>query len=209
MYARIIGTGSYLPERVVHNTDLEKIMDTSDEWIRERTGIERRHYAAEGETTVDMGEHAARRAIAAAGLTPGDIDLIVFGTTTPDLVFPECRRAAAGAAGLRWAGRPSASRPPAAASSTRCRSPRNSSDWASRSGRWSLAPRRLPASPISPIAPPRCCLPMAPAPWCSAPSEAAGHHLHPPARRWQLPEPAVLHRRHFEGLRARHQTTAP
>lgn len=88
MYARIIGTGSYLPERVVHNADLAKIMDTSDEWIRERTGIERRHYAAEGQTTVDLGEQAARRAIAAAGLNPGDIDLIVFGTTTPDLVFP-------------------------------------------------------------------------------------------------------------------------
>ena len=88
MYARIIGTGSYLPERVVHNTDLEKIMETSDQWIRDRTGIERRHYAAEGETTVDMAEHAARRAIAAAGLTPADIDMVVFGTTTPDLVFP-------------------------------------------------------------------------------------------------------------------------
>jgi 3-oxoacyl-[acyl-carrier-protein] synthase III len=90
MYARIIGTGSYLPERVVHNTDLEKIMDTSDQWIRERTGIEKRHYAAEGETTVDMAEVAARRAIAAAGLQPGDIDLIVFATATPDLVFPNC-----------------------------------------------------------------------------------------------------------------------
>jgi 3-oxoacyl-[acyl-carrier-protein] synthase-3 len=87
-YARIIGTGSYLPERVVHNTDLEKIMDTTDEWIRERTGIERRHYAAEGQTTVDMGEVAARRAIEAAGLKPADIDLIVFATATPDLVFP-------------------------------------------------------------------------------------------------------------------------
>ena len=90
MYARIIGTGSYLPEKVVHNTDLEKIMDTTDAWIRERTGIERRHYAAEGETTVDMGEHAARRAIEAAGLSPADIDLIVFATATPDLVFPNC-----------------------------------------------------------------------------------------------------------------------
>jgi 3-oxoacyl-[acyl-carrier-protein] synthase III len=88
MYSRIIGTGSYLPERVVHNTDLEKIMDTTDAWIRERTGIERRHVAAEGETTVDMAEHAAKRAIKAAGLAATDIDLIVFGTTTPDLVFP-------------------------------------------------------------------------------------------------------------------------
>jgi 3-oxoacyl-[acyl-carrier-protein] synthase III len=88
MHSRIRGTGSYLPERVVHNTDLEKIMDTSDEWIRERTGIQSRHYAAEGETTVDMAEHAARRALDAAGLDGRDIDLIVFGTTTPDLVFP-------------------------------------------------------------------------------------------------------------------------
>ena len=90
MYARIIGTGSCLPERVVHNTDLEKMMDTSDQWIRERTGIERRHYAAEGQTTVDLAEHAARRAIEAAGLQPTEIDLIVFATATPDLVFPNC-----------------------------------------------------------------------------------------------------------------------
>ncbi|HUG71845.1 MAG TPA: beta-ketoacyl-ACP synthase III [Steroidobacteraceae bacterium] len=86
--ARIIGTGSYLPARVVHNTDLEKIMDTSDQWIRERTGIIQRRYAAEGETTVDLAEHAARRAIEAAGIAPTDIDLIVFATATPDLVFP-------------------------------------------------------------------------------------------------------------------------
>jgi 3-oxoacyl-[acyl-carrier-protein] synthase III len=90
MNSRIIGTGSYLPARVVHNTDLEKIMETSDEWIRERTGITRRHYAAEGETTVDMAEHAARRAIEAAGISPAEIDLIVFATATPDLVFPNC-----------------------------------------------------------------------------------------------------------------------
>ncbi len=89
-YARITGTGSYLPEKVVHNTDLEKLMETSDEWIRERTGIERRHYAAEGQTTVDMAEVAARRAIEAAGLKPTDIDLIVFATATPDLLFPNC-----------------------------------------------------------------------------------------------------------------------
>jgi 3-oxoacyl-[acyl-carrier-protein] synthase III len=90
MKSRIIGTGSYLPERVVTNADLEKIMDTSDEWIRERTGIQQRRYAAEGETTVDMAEHAARRAIEAAGIAPADIDLIVFATATPDLVFPNC-----------------------------------------------------------------------------------------------------------------------
>ena len=90
MYSRIAGTGSYLPEQVVTNFDLEKRMDTTDEWIRTRTGIERRHIAAEGETTVDMAEHAARRAIEAAGVTPAEIDFIVFGTTTPDLVFPNC-----------------------------------------------------------------------------------------------------------------------
>jgi len=90
MYSRIAGTGSYLPDKVVSNFDLEKTMDTTDEWIRTRTGIERRHIAAEGQTTVDMAEFAARRAIEAAGVTPAEIDFIVFGTTTPDLVFPNC-----------------------------------------------------------------------------------------------------------------------
>ncbi len=90
MYSQIVGTGAYLPEKVLTNHDLEKMMDTSDEWIRDRTGIERRHIAAEGETTVDLSEHAARRAIEAAGLKPGDIDFIAFGTTTPDFIFPNC-----------------------------------------------------------------------------------------------------------------------
>ncbi|MBS0422205.1 MAG: ketoacyl-ACP synthase III [Proteobacteria bacterium] len=90
MYSRIVGTGSYLPEKVLTNFDLEKLMDTSDSWIRERTGIERRHIAADGETTVDLAEHAARRALDAAGLRPEDVDFIAFGTTTPDLVFPNC-----------------------------------------------------------------------------------------------------------------------
>ena len=90
MYSRIAGTGSYLPEKVVTNFDLEKTMDTTDEWIRTRTGIERRHIAADGQTTVDLAEFAARRAIEAAGVTPAEIDFIVFGTTTPDLVFPNC-----------------------------------------------------------------------------------------------------------------------
>src|SRR5277367_1536244 len=88
MYASIAGTGSYLPSRVITNADFERELDTTDAWIRERTGIERRHRAADNETTVDMGEHAARAAIAAAGLKPEQIDLIIFGTTTPDLVFP-------------------------------------------------------------------------------------------------------------------------
>ena len=86
--SRIAGTGGYLPERVVTNADLEKIVDTTDQWIRERTGIEKRHLAAEGETTCDLAEQAARRAIEMAGCEAGDIDLIVVATTTPDRVFP-------------------------------------------------------------------------------------------------------------------------
>jgi 3-oxoacyl-[acyl-carrier-protein] synthase III len=88
MYSRIAGTGGFLPEKVVTNADLEKLVDTSDEWIRTRTGISSRHVAVEGETTTDLAEHAARRAMAAAGVGPADIDLICVGTTTPDLVFP-------------------------------------------------------------------------------------------------------------------------
>lgn len=86
-YARIVGTGSYLPENVMTNQDMEKIVDTTDQWIRERTGIERRHIST-GETTVDLAEQAARQAIEAAGLSPRDIDLIVFATSTPDKIFP-------------------------------------------------------------------------------------------------------------------------
>jgi 3-oxoacyl-[acyl-carrier-protein] synthase-3 len=87
-YARIAGTGSYLPEKVLSNHDLEKIMDTSDEWIQERTGIKRRHIAADGETTASMGLEAARRALEAAGTDADAIDLIVVGTCTPDKVIP-------------------------------------------------------------------------------------------------------------------------
>jgi len=88
IYSRIAGTGRYLPERVLTNADLEKMVDTTDEWIRTRTGIERRHIAADSEATSDLAEPAARRAIAAAGISATDIDLIIVGTTTPDLVFP-------------------------------------------------------------------------------------------------------------------------
>jgi 3-oxoacyl-[acyl-carrier-protein] synthase-3 len=87
-YSKIIGTGSYLPERILTNADLEKMVDTTDAWITERTGIRQRHVMAEGETTGDMSYEAARRAMQAAGVKPRDIDLIVLGTTTPDLVFP-------------------------------------------------------------------------------------------------------------------------
>ena len=88
IYARIAGTGSYLPEKVLTNDDLAKMVDTSDEWIAARTGIRERHVAAEGETTSDLGYQAALRALEAAGVTAADIDLIVVGTTTPDLIFP-------------------------------------------------------------------------------------------------------------------------
>ncbi|MCP4076599.1 MAG: ketoacyl-ACP synthase III [Gammaproteobacteria bacterium] len=87
-YARITGTGSFLPEKVVTNFDLEKIVDTSDKWIRSRTGIEKRHFAIDGQTTVDLAERASRRAIEAAGINPDEIDLIVVATTTPDRIFP-------------------------------------------------------------------------------------------------------------------------
>ena len=87
-YARIAGIGSYLPAKVVTNHDLEKTMDTSDEWIRERTGIQQRHIAGDGETTASMGVEAARRAMQEAAVGPEDIDLIVVGTATPDKVFP-------------------------------------------------------------------------------------------------------------------------
>ena len=90
IHSRITGTGSYLPAKVITNHELEKMVDTTDEWIRTRTGIERRHVAADGETTVDLAEHAARRALEAAGVAPADVDFIAFGTTTPDLIFPNC-----------------------------------------------------------------------------------------------------------------------
>jgi len=88
IYSRIAGTGGYLPEKILTNHDLEKIVDTTDQWIRERTGIEKRHIAAEGETTCDLAEHAARKAMEMAGVSAGDIDLIVVATTTPDKIFP-------------------------------------------------------------------------------------------------------------------------
>ncbi|WP_222564994.1 beta-ketoacyl-ACP synthase III [Novilysobacter antarcticus] len=88
IYSRIAGTGSYLPEKVLTNDDLSKLVDTSDEWIASRTGIRQRHIAAEGETTSDLSYHAAVRAMEAAGVEASEIDLIVLGTTTPDIIFP-------------------------------------------------------------------------------------------------------------------------
>jgi 3-oxoacyl-[acyl-carrier-protein] synthase III len=88
MHSRIVGTGSYLPREVLSNEELAKRVDTSDEWIRTRTGIRQRHIAAPDEKTSDLALAAAREALAAAGLAPADVDLIVLATTTPDMVFP-------------------------------------------------------------------------------------------------------------------------
>jgi 3-oxoacyl-[acyl-carrier-protein] synthase-3 len=88
IYSRIMATGSALPERVLTNADLEKFVDTSDEWIHSRTGIRQRHVAAEGETTGDFATLAAQRALDAAGVKPSELDLIILGTTTPDIIFP-------------------------------------------------------------------------------------------------------------------------
>lgn len=88
IHSRISGTGSYLPAKVLTNADLEKMVDTTSDWIVERTGIRERHIAAENETTCDLAEQAARRAIQAAGIANKDIDLIIVATTTPDRIFP-------------------------------------------------------------------------------------------------------------------------
>lgn len=84
----IRGVGAYLPQRVLTNEDLSKMVDTNDAWIRERTGIEQRHIAADGELTSDMGIAAARKALVRAGIDPVDIDLVVCATSTPDRTFP-------------------------------------------------------------------------------------------------------------------------
>jgi 3-oxoacyl-[acyl-carrier-protein] synthase-3 len=88
MFSRIVGTGGYLPSRVVSNEELAQRVETSDEWIRTRTGIRQRHIAAPEEKTSDLALAAAREALAAAGIAPAEIDLIVVATTTPDMVFP-------------------------------------------------------------------------------------------------------------------------
>lgn len=88
IYSRITGTGSFLPEKILTNHDLAKIVDTSDEWITDRTGIKKRHVAADNETTCDLAEQAAIAAMLAANVTKDDIDLIIIATTTPNRVFP-------------------------------------------------------------------------------------------------------------------------
>ncbi|MBE0494015.1 MAG: ketoacyl-ACP synthase III [Thiomicrospira sp.] len=87
-YSKIIGTGRYLPEKILSNKDLETMVDTSDEWIRERTGIEQRHIAADNQTTCDLAEQAALNAIEMAGISAQSIDMIIVATTTPDKIFP-------------------------------------------------------------------------------------------------------------------------
>lgn len=88
IWSRIVGTGSYLPEKLVTNAELSKTMDTSDDWIQARTGIRQRHIAAEGQSSSDLALEASRKALAAAGMQAGDIDLIVVATSTPDFIFP-------------------------------------------------------------------------------------------------------------------------
>ena len=88
MYSRIAGTGSYLPEKVVTNADMEKIVETTDEWIQTRTGIKQRHIAADDEMTSDLATEAAKKALEMASVKASDLDLIIVATTTPDKTFP-------------------------------------------------------------------------------------------------------------------------
>lgn len=88
IHSRITGTGGYLPAKVLTNKDLEALVDTNDEWIVTRTGIRERHIAADGEFASDLALHACRNALEAAGRTPADVDLVIVGTSTPDMVFP-------------------------------------------------------------------------------------------------------------------------
>ncbi|SLN44052.1 3-oxoacyl-[acyl-carrier-protein] synthase 3 [Falsiruegeria litorea R37] len=98
--AVVTGVGHYLPERIVPNSEFEATLDTSDEWIRARSGIERRHFAAEGETTSQLAANAARAALADAGLDPDDIDAIVVATSTADLTFPSAATMVQSALGM-------------------------------------------------------------------------------------------------------------
>jgi 3-oxoacyl-[acyl-carrier-protein] synthase-3 len=96
-----VGVGHYLPERVVENAEFEASLETSDEWIRSRSGIERRHFAAEGETTSTMAVTAAERALSSAGLSADDIDAVVVATSTPDLTFPSVATMVQSGLGMR------------------------------------------------------------------------------------------------------------
>ena len=88
IYSRIVGTGSCLPQKIVTNEELAARMDTSDEWIRARTGIRQRHIAEASQTSSDLALPASREALAAAGIAPSDVDLIIVATSTPDYIFP-------------------------------------------------------------------------------------------------------------------------
>ncbi|WP_417603362.1 beta-ketoacyl-ACP synthase III [Primorskyibacter flagellatus] len=99
--AVVAGVGHYLPERVVPNSEFEKSLDTSDEWIRARSGIERRHFAAEGQTTSNLATRAAQAALDDAGLTPGDIDAVIVATSTADLTFPSAATMVQAQLGMR------------------------------------------------------------------------------------------------------------
>ena len=99
--AVVKGVGHYLPERVVPNAELESLVETTDEWITSRSGIKRRHYAAEGQTTSDMGMRAAQAALADAGMTADDIDAIIVATSTADLTFPSCATMVQAALGMQ------------------------------------------------------------------------------------------------------------
>jgi 3-oxoacyl-[acyl-carrier-protein] synthase-3 len=101
MRAVVRGVGHHLPERIVPNADFESSLDTSDDWIRSRSGIERRHFAAEGETTSDLATRAARAALAHAGLEPGDIDALILATSTADLTFPSAATMVQHAIGMK------------------------------------------------------------------------------------------------------------
>ncbi len=98
--AVVTGVGHYLPERVVENAEFEASLDTTDDWIRSRSGIERRHFAAEGETTSDLATHAARAALQDAGITADDVDAIVLATSTADLTFPSAATMVQAALGM-------------------------------------------------------------------------------------------------------------
>jgi 3-oxoacyl-[acyl-carrier-protein] synthase-3 len=100
----ITGVGSYVPERVLTNNDLAKIVDTSDEWITERTGIKERHVAAETQAASDLALPAAQQALAMAGLDPGDVELVIVATVTPDMFFPSTGSLVATALGADEAG---------------------------------------------------------------------------------------------------------
>jgi 3-oxoacyl-[acyl-carrier-protein] synthase-3 len=101
MRAVVRGVGHHLPERIVPNADFESSLDTSDDWIRSRSGIERRHFAAEGETTSDLATRAARAALAHAGLEAGDIDALILATSTADLTFPSAATMVQHAIGMK------------------------------------------------------------------------------------------------------------